>query len=157
LNTALEARNNAYKAELERQLANDALCKEFAALADPFSKWISETKDTQVIHCIEFWSNLTNIFPSSYAALEEQLQFIISKIGSVEQDGAKLKDIKECSEKMDAAGITNNKHTTLTLKDVEVQWEQYQAFLERKKKMLEEEIEHQKAIFHSSNFLLTRI
>ena len=27
---------------------------------------------------------------------------------------------------MDAAGITNNRHTTLTAKDVLVQWEQYQ-------------------------------
>jgi len=42
------------------------------------------------------------------------------------------------------AGITNNRHTTLTLKDVEVQWEQYQIFLTKKKKMLEEELEHAK-------------
>jgi len=45
---------------------------------------------------------------------------------------------------MEAAGISNNKHTTLTLKDLEVQWEQYHEFLNVKKKMLEEEIAHQK-------------
>jgi len=45
---------------------------------------------------------------------------------------------------MDAAGITNNKHTTLTSKDVAVQWEQWTSFLQKKKKMIEEEIEHNK-------------
>jgi hypothetical protein len=45
---------------------------------------------------------------------------------------------------MEAAGISNNKHTSLTAKDVEVQWEQYKAFLNKKQKMLEEEIEHHK-------------
>lgn len=32
---------------------------------------------------------------------------------------------------MEAAGITNIRHTTLTLKDVVVQWEQFQKFLVR--------------------------
>lgn len=36
------------------------------------------------------------------------------------------------------------RHTTLTLKDIEVQWEQYQAFLKKKQQMLIEEIEHAK-------------
>jgi Ca2+-binding EF-hand superfamily protein len=37
-----------------------------------------------------------------------------------------------------------NKHTTLTAKDVQVQWQQYKLFLERKKVMLEEEVEREK-------------
>jgi Ca2+-binding EF-hand superfamily protein len=36
------------------------------------------------------------------------------------------------------------KKKKLTSKDVDVQWEQYQGFLSRKEKMLEEEIEHHK-------------
>jgi hypothetical protein len=53
-----------------------------------------------------------------------------------------MKPIQDLNAKIEAAGVTNNKHTTLTAKDVEVQWEQYQAFLNKKVKMLEEEIEH---------------
>ena len=45
---------------------------------------------------------------------------------------------------MQDAGITNIRHTTLTLKDVEVQWEQYTKFLDAKKSMLASEIEHSK-------------
>ena len=45
---------------------------------------------------------------------------------------------------MEAAGITNIRYTILTAKDVQVQWEQYQAFLKKKEKMLQEEIEHHK-------------
>jgi hypothetical protein len=72
------------------------------------------------------------------------LNNIISRISNLDADGAPLSKIKEANDKMDAAGITNNKYTTLVSKDVEVQWEQYQAFLQRKKNMLEAEIAHQK-------------
>ena len=44
---------------------------------------------------------------------------------------------------MDEAGITNNRHTLLTAKDCEVLWAQYTQFLDKKKKMLETEIENE--------------
>jgi len=66
------------------------------------------------------------------------------QLANVAADGAKLVTIRDISGRMDKAGITDNRHTTLTLKDVEVQWELYQVFLAKKKKMLEEEIEHAK-------------
>jgi len=105
------------------------LCKEFAALADPFSKWISEQKAT---------------ITKSKAELQAQLDFVNAAMHNVTKDSSKVDDIKGVSKRIEAAGITNNRHTTLTLKDVEVQWEQYQVFLSKKKKMLEEEIEHAK-------------
>ena len=52
------------------------------------------------------------------------------------QDSEKLAPIKDLAEKMHAAGITNIRHTTLTAKDVEVQWEQYKKFLDAKKSIL---------------------
>jgi len=129
LEGALKSRHEAYDKELARQRANDQLCKDFAGLVDPFSKWISDQKDT---------------ISKSTASLEDQLSNVDSRIKGVGTDGAKLKDIDSLNAKLDAAGITNNKHTTLTAKDVHVQWEQYQAFLQRKKKMLIEEIEQHK-------------
>jgi len=126
---ALSTRKKKYEAELARQLKNDALCKEFAALADPFSKWIIEQKDT---------------ISQSKKELEEQLHFVSSRQQSLSSDGSKLPAIGAVHTKIQAEGITNNRHTTLTLKDLEVQWEQYQAFLNAKEKMLKEEIENAK-------------
>jgi len=126
---ALKQRRDAFAAELARQRANDALCKDFASLAEPFSKSISERKDA---------------ITKSSAELEEQLKTVNGHLANVAKDGGPLAKINEVSARMDAAGITNNRHTTLTAKDVEVQWAQYQAFLERKKKMLIEEIENVK-------------
>lgn len=89
-------------------------------------------------------SNAKDDITRSKASLEEQLNNIISRIANLSKDGSPLEKIKEVNDRMDERGITNNKYTTLVAKDVQVQWEQYQAFLERKKNMLEAEIAHQK-------------
>jgi len=127
LSTAMTSRNTAYKTELDRQRANDALCKQFASLAEPFVKWISEQKE---------------VITNAKSELEAQLKHVDGRISTLATDGAKLKDIVESQKKIDAAGITNNRHTTLTSKDVEVQWDQWKSFLQKKKKMVEEAIEH---------------
>jgi len=121
--------NQKYQKELDRQLANDALCRQFASQADPFSKWISEVKEKVTL---------------SQADLQGQLRFVEEKLSSFSSDGAVLPSIEATSQKMDEAGILTNKHTTLTNKDVQVQWQQYKLFLERKKVMLEEEVEREK-------------
>lgn len=129
LDSAIASRKAAYEKELARQRANDALCKEFAGLAEPFVKWISDKKD-----------EITN----SSADLEVQLSNVVKCLGSLDNDGAKLKDINATDAKMEAAGIVDNRHTLLTAKDVEVQWDQYKIFLDKKQKMLQGEIERNK-------------
>jgi len=101
------------------------LCKEFASMAEPFVKWIMEQKDK---------------ITKSKSELEDQLKYVEERTTNLTADGAKLKNISELNQKIDAAGITNNRHTTLTSKDVEVLWEQYSSFLGKKMKMLEAEI-----------------
>jgi len=118
----------AYHAELALQRANDALCKQFADAADPFSRWIVEQKEAVT---------------TSKASLEGQLANVNGRITSLDADGATLATIKALNSQMEAANITNNLHTTLTAIDVQVQWAQFAAFLSRKKKMLESEIERQ--------------
>jgi len=122
-------RQEKYDKELKLQRQNDSLCKQFATVADPFSKWISEQKD---------------VITKSQKDLDEQLKFVNERLGSLEKDGSKMKEIKEANDKVEAAGIANNKHTTLTFKDLEVQWAQFKEFLNVKKKMLEDEIAYQK-------------
>eukprot|EP01114_Cavostelium_apophysatum_P006608 TRINITY_DN179_c0_g1_i1.p1 TRINITY_DN179_c0_g1~~TRINITY_DN179_c0_g1_i1.p1 ORF type:complete len:1122 (-),score=548.09 TRINITY_DN179_c0_g1_i1:91-3456(-) len=129
LEKAVADRNAAYATELARQQANDKLCREFAAQANPFVEEIVKAKDA---------------ITSSKADLEEQLKFVNGKIAGLPKEEPKLKPLQETFDRIEAAGITNNKYTTYTAKDVEVQFQQYQNFLQKKAKMLEEEIEHNK-------------
>jgi len=129
LDQALQARNQAYAKELERQRYNDSLCKQFAGLSDPFVKSLNDSKE-----------HIT----SSKQELEEQLKFVKSKIASLPSLASQIQPITDLHAKMEAAGITNNRYTTLTAKDVTVQYEQYHSFLQKKAVMLEEEIEHHK-------------
>ena len=127
LAAALDSRQQRYDAELARQRANDELCKQFAAVADPLARWVLDTKDT---------------ITRSKDKLRDQLAFVDAKIASADADGAALATIAELQARMDEAGITNNRHTLLTAKDCDVLWEQYKQFLAKKKEMLQTEIEN---------------
>jgi len=91
----------AYNTELERQRVNDALCKEFASVADPFSKWIVDTKD-----------HITN----SNGSLEEQLHYVEERIAKLDEEGKRLQQVHTLQAKMDEREVTNNRHTTLIAK-----------------------------------------
>jgi Ca2+-binding EF-hand superfamily protein len=130
LDDALTARRAAYDKELAHQRHIDQLCQSFAALADPFAAQMVATK---------------NSVSASQEELEAQLAFVEQRIGAVEaDDAAKLDAINAAQALLDDEGVTNNVHTTLTGKDVSVQHRQYATFLQRKKTMLEEAIEHQR-------------
>jgi hypothetical protein len=128
LDAALAARSQAYQAELDVQRANDALCKRFADVADPLSRWITEQKD---------------VITKSKAELDEQLAYVQQRLASTAADSANLAQVRSLQDEIDSKSITN-RHTLLTARDVEVQWQQYEAFLGRKKQMLQEAIEHHK-------------
>jgi len=53
-----------------------------------------------------------------------------------------LANIKALQDQLDAAGITNNKHTINTYVDASVQWKQFTDFLSSKQKTIEKEIAH---------------
>jgi len=85
-----------------------------------------------------------NSISHSQDELEQQLAFVSERLASVDSDGAALSEINALQAQIDEAAITNNRHTNNTAKDIVAQWEQWSVFLERKKKMLEEEIEQKK-------------
>jgi len=60
--------------------------------------------------------------------LEDQLSIVESRIHFKEDDSAPLTKINELSDKMEEAGITTNRHTTQTAKDVEVLFDQVNYF-----------------------------
>jgi len=124
---ALQAIHAKFETELERQWYNDRLCQKFASLVDPLNKFIADSKEA---------------ISSSSGSLEEQLELVIKKLGTVESDGHVLHEIKETETHMIERNITHNEHTSLTLKDIEVQWDQYKTFLSNKEQQIKEEIEN---------------
>lgn len=129
IQAGLEKVQQAYESELARQRANDALCKEFADQVEPLNQFITDSKDA-----------ITN----SKDELEQQLATVQARIADLPNHKPKLDAINATFARIEAAGITDNRHTILTNKDVEVLWEQYAIFLEKKQKMLEDELANQR-------------
>jgi len=125
---ALAGRRNAYAAELARQKANDALCQEFAGVARAFDAKIGERKD----------SVNTSVKP-----LEEQ-QLDVEGLQKEAAADTDLKNVNAVQARLDAAGVTNNRHSLLTAVDCEANWNQYLEFLTAKHENLGKEIEHKK-------------
>jgi len=127
---AQKQRGAAYQKELERQRANDALCKKFADVTIPFTKSLLDNK---------------NAVSNNSATLEAQVSQLQERIASADKkEGARLPEIKSIQGTMDTANIQTNPYTLLSFKDVDVQWQQYLSFLQRKQKQLEDEIAHKK-------------
>eukprot|EP01090_Pellita_catalonica_P017064 TRINITY_DN5077_c0_g1_i2.p1 TRINITY_DN5077_c0_g1~~TRINITY_DN5077_c0_g1_i2.p1 ORF type:complete len:1314 (-),score=365.62 TRINITY_DN5077_c0_g1_i2:124-3771(-) len=129
LDSAISDSSAAYDKELAKQRANDELCKQFATVADAFAKFINDHKTA---------------ITESKASLEDQLKVVEERISAFESDSAKVTEIKGWNDKLEAAEITTNRHTTLTLKDVELLWEQFKDFLSQKSAMLKDAIEIEK-------------
>jgi len=127
LNAAIEKRNQAYKDELALQRANDALCKQFADVAEPLSKFITDTK---------------NKINNSTASLEDQAKFVDERLANKDAELAKLADVVKLYAEIQSKKITQNRHSSLSAQDVQLQVDQYKLFLAKKKEMLAEEIEH---------------
>jgi len=123
---SLNARRKKYNTELERQQFNDQLCQKFANLVEPLSKFISEGKDS---------------ITTSKGSLADALELVLNKLSTRDSDGKVLSDIRKLAAQMEERNITHNEHTSLTVKDSEVQWEQYKLFLENKEKQIRDEIE----------------
>jgi len=122
----LAARQSAYAAELKKQQDNDALCRKFAETVDPFSKKMNAVKDE---------------ISNNKADLGVQLKAVTEEIGRAGGDTS-LANIKSQQDVIDAAGITNNKHTIITYVDAAVQWKQFTDFLSSKQKTIQNEIAH---------------
>jgi len=126
LKASLAARQVAYATELKKQQDNDALCRKFADTVDPWTKKLNSIKD-------EISNNKSD--------LAVQLKAVTEEIKRAEADSS-LANIKAQQDGLDAAGITNNKHTVITYVDAAVQWKQFTDFLGGKQKTIEKEIAH---------------
>lgn len=128
LENALSKRREEHKKALEVQRINDGLCKDFAELINTFSGSITA---------------LRSQIASSSESLEIQLENS-QKMHKDRAEAAKIPPIESLEKDIVDRGITNNRHTFLGSKDANVIFEQFETFLVRKAKMLEEEIVQKK-------------
>ena len=107
-----------------------AFARHSAAIADPCAANIVASK---------------NGISNSRGELEVQLQSLCALIEQANgPDREGLATIEAAQQKLDAEGVTNNIHTTQTAKDITVQHQQFNVFLERKQTMLQDAIEQAK-------------
>jgi Ca2+-binding EF-hand superfamily protein len=122
--TAIQARNERYAAELARVTANDELCQEFAKLANPLVETIEKNRE---------------VINKGLEKLEEEKalleQSIAAKLGESE-----LKTIVELQGKLDANNVPQNKHSNFTANDVSSRLEQYSDFLASKLEQVQDRI-----------------
>lgn len=120
---ALQKRQARYQEELAVQVHNDNLCKTFADAAEPFVEKLLSLKDG---------------ITKSQKPLREQLADVTAHTGG--NDGAEIPEINTKYKAVVDAGIHHNRHTLLTDQAIDIQWEDYKTFLQRKAEMLDDEI-----------------
>jgi len=125
LHEAVKARQERYGKELERVKANDGLCRQFAALANPLVETMDKNKNT------------VNEFKSDdlEGAARQVDAFLAANLGD-----ADIKKIEDLQSQIDAANVTTNKHSPYTAQDVVVRHSQYDEYLKSKKSQLAEQI-----------------
>jgi Ca2+-binding EF-hand superfamily protein len=109
-------------------LDNDALAKDFATKIDTAAKRVKSSKEKISVSTKELEAQLADV-----EAAQE-----------VNKKSEELAQVKEAQEKLVAAGVSHNPHTVLTVADLEVAFKQYELFLNTKKAVLEQGLEHKK-------------
>jgi len=101
---------------------------EFANKAESTAKQIKNTREEII---------------TSNKDLDAQLATVQKAEEDIKVSKAK-EEAEELQGKIDAAGVTNNSHTVLTLADLDVALKQYKHFIATKKDVLEKAVEHKK-------------
>eukprot|EP01083_Nonionella_stella_P170034 577848_1 len=124
METALGGRRGAYAEALKLQRANDQLCKEFATAIEQFSSSLTQHR--------------TDAAQAS-GELDQQLANVRSLEGSG-KEAAELPKFDALEAGLKARDITDNIHTFLSAKDARVLLSQFHTFLQRKAKLIDEQI-----------------
>jgi len=122
LKKSIVARRQRFHDELAKQVASDGIAKEFASIAESFSKDVLEKRQ--------------NIAKNT-GALEERLDYVDKEISATVDRESVLSDL-EIKESQVIS--TNNIHTLLKYKDIAAQWAQYKDFLIQKKQALSDQL-----------------
>jgi len=127
---ALKTRRAAYLTELERQKANEALCKECAAKNQAFFTWLGVKKEA---------------VNGTHLELEAKLEQVKKELANTRGEAeAKIKELEELDAKIFAAEIFSNRYAKSSTRETKIALEQYYVFLEKIHAGLEVEYENKK-------------
>jgi len=129
--TSVKSYQTAYNAELARQKANDALCQDFAKKIKSFV----DAVNNQIINISNHDKELEVAYSDINAALAQNSNY-----------DTQLNTINELSTKIEAAQIIHNIHTNITAKDAGTLFTLFKVMADKKKKVLEVEIENKKNV-----------
>jgi len=73
--------------------------------------------------------------------LEQQLTEVQKSLGDTHEATDKIHGLEQHDQKVQARGLATNPHTNVTLADARSQWEQFVLLLQKKKQLLEEQLE----------------
>jgi len=118
------------KALHDQKDLNDKLCKAFADSMKGWTEWLKSKK--------------AHLAASSSNALDAQLADVEQQLGHTGEATDKLHSLEQHDQKVQARGLATNPHTNITLGDARAQWDQYLLLLQKKKQLLEEQLEESK-------------
>jgi len=128
---ASDQRSQALDAELSRQKTNDALCVQFADRARGCREYLHSQQEALAgLHGL---------------ALAEQLAAVRERRSAFEVRSAELiRDLDTVNQQLEAAGVTRNPHSDVTMRMIESEFRQLRAAIDTQEKMLAEEEKRQK-------------
>lgn len=123
---AIKARRAAYAAELERQKANDALCRSYAEKVTAYHSWVAKKKAA---------------VNDKAQDLEQKLSLVKSELGSFKGEAeAKIGELEALDAKILEAEIAYNNHANSTTPEAKIALQQYEAYLHKLSTLLEAEV-----------------
>jgi len=109
---------------------NDKLCRAFADSMKHWSEFLKAKK--------------LNLATSTAHPLETQLADVGKSLSDTNEATSKLSTLEQHDQKVQARGLATNPHTNITLADARSQWDQFVLLLQKRKQLLEEQLEESK-------------
>jgi len=127
---AQSKRGTLAKALQEQKDLNDRLCRAFADAMKNWSAFLLTRKNA--------------LAASASNPLDNQLAEVEKWISDSKEAENHLHALEGHDQKVQARGLVNNPHTSVSLSDARSQWDQFQLLLQKKKELLQEQIEESK-------------
>jgi len=118
------------KALQDQKDLNDRLCRAFADSMKSWSDYLKAKKHALAV--------------ATEHPLDKQLVDVQKSLADTHEAGDKLHSLEQHDQKVQARGLATNPHTNITLADARSQWDQFVLLLQKRKQLLEEQLEESK-------------
>jgi len=118
------------KALQDQKDLNDRLCRAFADAMKVWTEFLKGRKQS--------------LAAATAHPLEQQLTDVNKALADTHDATEKLHTLEQHDQKVQARGLATNPHTNVTLADGRSQWDQFVLLLQKRKQLLEEQLEESK-------------